>query len=448
VTLSAVRLTAEGVSIIAAASIRIDFAEVPRTGRPVVIETVRFERPVVRLIEQADGGLVGFSGFVKTDGGRDLADGGSTRLSDVLAIRELQVSGGAVSYEPMDEPAMRLRPLTFELQHERSAAAEAGWYGFDARLALDPVVRLDLKAQLNLDTAELDIADAALATSLTPAQYEVFTPEIQAVLRQYEVVGDLEWSLHGRIPLKDTARSALETHLSLTDASISFGEYVLPTKSMHLSARLSEGLLDVHDCSIEALGGAAQLAFQMSLAGPQAGSFEGRGEGQSIRLEQALEYREGVEPRFRGDGAFAVEVHGSFEDPDASFGGSGDVEIRDGHLPLVDLFRGVLGIKGLREDKDYATGDFELTPDRVRWSDIKVGGGAIGIAGAGDLFYDGRLDLEFNVGPLQGREGVLGVIGDTVGIVADRLVKYDVTGTVDEPKIAVKPLKVGGRQRQ
>jgi len=448
VTLAPVRLTADGQAIIEADSIRIDFAEVPRLGRPVVIEAARFDRPVVRLIEQADGSLLGFSGFVKTDGGRDLPDGGSTRPSDVLAIARLQVNGGAVSYEQQGRPPMRLRPLTFELDHRPppagDAAAEAGWYGFEVTLALDPVVQLDLDARLNLDTAVLDVARAVLNTSLTPAQYEVFTPEIQDFLRQYEIVGDLEWTMSGQVPLKDTARSAIETQLSLTDASVSFGEYALPTESMRLSARLSEGRLDVHDCSIDFLGGTAQLTFQARLAGPQAGSFEGKGEGQNIRLEQALQYEEGVEARFRGSGAFQVEARGSFEDLDASFGGRGDIAIRDAHLQLVDLFRGALGIKGRREDKDYATADFALTPDRVHWSDIKVGGGAIGISGAGDLFYDGRLDCLLNVGPLTGREGVLGVIGDTVGIVTDLLVRYALTGTVKDPKVAVKPLHLRG----
>ncbi|MHC4766157.1 MAG: hypothetical protein ACYTF2_13750, partial [Planctomycetota bacterium] len=176
-------------------------------------------------------------------------------------------------------------------------------------------------------------------------------------------------------------------------------------------------------------------------------SFEAQGEGQNIRLEQALKYEEGVEPRLRGNGSFHVEARSSFEDLDASFGGSGDVEIRDAHLQLVDLFRGALGIKGRREDKDYATADFALTPDRVRWSDIKVGGGAIGIAGNGDLFYDGRLDCLLNVGPLKGREGVMGVVGDTVGIVTDSLVRYALTGTVEDPKVAVKPLRLRGGKK-
>ena len=51
-----------------------------------------------------------------------------------------------------------------------------------------------------------------------------------------------------------------------------------------------------------------------------------------------------------------------------------------GHLALVDLFRGVLGITGLRADTDSGSTDFTLTPDRVRWSDVKVSGATIGIA--------------------------------------------------------------------
>jgi hypothetical protein len=452
VTLTPVRLTADGVSIIAADSIRIDFAKVPMVGHPVVIEAAVFDRPVVRLIEQADGSLLGFSGFVKADGGQDLPDGGSTRLSDVLDITQLQVEHGALSYEPADGPPMRLRPLTFELDHQRppagDAAAEAGWYAFDVMLALRPVVRLDLDARLNLDTAVLDVASAAVNTSLTPAQYEVFTPELQDFLRQYGIVGDLEWTLSGQVPLRDTAQSAIETQVHLTDASVSFGEYVLPTESMKLSARLSEGLLDVHEWSVASLGGTAELTFRLWVAGPQAGTFEGQGEGQNIRLERALRYEEGTEARFRGSGTFQVEARGSFEDLDASFGGRGDIAIRDAHLQLVDLFRGALGIKGRREGKDHATADFELTPDRVRWSHIKVGGNAIGINGDGDLFYDGRLDCLFNVGPLKGREGVLGVIGDTVGIVTNQLVAYEVTGTVEDPKINVTALGVGGAKKE
>jgi hypothetical protein len=447
VTLAPVSLTAEGVSIVEADSIRIDFAEVPRVGRPVVIEAARFERPVVRLIERDDGSLLGFSGFVKTGGGRDLPDGGSTRLSEVLAITLLEVDRGAVSYEQQGRPPMRLRPLTFELHHERpaagDAAAEPGWYAFDARLALEPVAHLDVDSRLNLDTAVLDVGRAVLGTSLTPARYEVFTPEVQEILRRYEIVGDLEWDLSGRVPLRDAAASRIDTHLSLTGASISFGSYVLPMRSLELTATLSEGVLDVGQATVETLGGRARLTLRVWLEGPTAGSFEAQGEGQGLRLEQALKHEEGIEPKHRGEGAFHVEVGGSLEDLAGTFGGSGDLSVAEGHLAIVNLFGDLLSIAGERRDRDRLSADFELMPDRVRWSDAKVSSDVLGIAGGGVLFYDGRLDLMLSVGPLQGREGVLGVVGETVGIVTDRLVRYQVTGTLEDPKVGVRPLDLG-----
>jgi hypothetical protein len=446
VTLMPVRLTADGVPFITADSIRVVFAEVPKVGSPVVIEAAVFDRPVVRLIEQADGSLLGFSGFVKTDGGQELADGGSTRLSDVLDITALEVTDGGLSYEPRDGPAMRLRPLTFALQHERpapgDAEAEAGWYDFAARLLLRPVARLDVASRLNLDTAVLDIGSAMLTTSLTTAQYEVFTPEIQEILRQYQIVGDLEWSLSGQVPLRDTAATAIDTSLKLDDGSVSFGEYVLPARSIELSARLSEGVLDVHDWTVELLGGRAQLTFKVQAAGPEAGHFEAQGAGEGLRVERALKFAEGEET-LRGSAGFHVRVQGSFEDLGNTFTGNGDLEVTEGHFTVVDIFNRVLGIGGRREDKDHGSGDFELTPDRVRWSDVRVSSNVIGIQGDGDLLYDGRLDLLVNVGPLKGRQEVLGLIGDAVGIVTDRLVAYHVAGTVQEPKVNVKPLSLG-----
>ena len=165
-------LTSGDVTFIRADSVRVEFAQVPRPGRPIVISEVALQRPVVRLIEQHDGSLAGFRGFVASEGGRVLPDGGSTRLSDVLAITVIRVADGRVSYEPLDKPAMVLRPLTFDLTRARPAAAapEAGWYAFEASLTLDPVAELVTSARLNLDTGDLDIARLTLDVALSPAR--------------------------------------------------------------------------------------------------------------------------------------------------------------------------------------------------------------------------------------------------------------------------------------
>jgi hypothetical protein len=448
VTLTDVRLTSGAVPIITADALRIEFAEIPRPGRPIVLESVRFKHPVVRLIEQSGGALEGFSDFVKPGAGKVEPDGGSTRLSDVLDIQRIEVDDGCVRYEKQGLPAMRLLPLSFALEHDQQVSADAssepGWYGFTAELALKPVVHLDVDARLNLDTAVLDVTKAALSTSLTAAQYTVFTPEIQDVLRRYAIVGDLEWTLSGRVPLEDTAAISIDTHLSLSKASMSFGDYVLPLDSVAVTAGLSDGVLDVSEGKIAALGGTAQVTLKQWLAGADSGRFEMQGQGEDLDIEQALRYPPGVQPKVTGDLDFHVQTQGSFGDLAGTFSGSGDVYVDNGHFSFIDLFRSVLNIKGTRSDRDVGSADFELTTDRVRWSNIKLSGGLLGIAGHGDLLYDGHIEYLLAVGPMHGRQGVLGFFGDLISAVSSRIIAYRVTGTVDDPKVEVAPLEVGG----
>jgi hypothetical protein len=385
---------------------------------------------------------------VKPGGGRGLPDGGSTLLSDVLAISRIVVDGGALHYEAPEKPPMRLRPLTFDLREDTRTASDAdlgpGWYAFDVRLALDPVAQLDLDARLNLDTAVLDIASAVLSTSLTSAQYEIFTPELQSVLRQYAIVGDLEWQLNGQVPLRDTAGSAIDTHLSLSEASMNLGNYVLPLESVVISARLSEGVLDVHDATLESLGGKTQLTLRQWVAGSQAGRFELQGDGLDLDIEQALRYPKDVEPMVTGELDFHVRAEGSFADLAGTFAGSGDVLVDNGHFVFLDLMRNFLDIKGKRSERDRGSADFKLTPDRVRWNDVKMSGDLIGVGGSGDMYYDGRLEFLIASGPLHGRHGVVGLFGDLVTSVTSRLVAYRVSGTYHEPTIEVAPLEMGG----
>ena len=91
ITLRGVRLVAGGESIVTVDSIEIVLARVPRRGEPIVIERVTLEKPVVRLIPTGTGSLLGFGDFVKPGEGAMLADGGSTRLSDVLAIDTIRL---------------------------------------------------------------------------------------------------------------------------------------------------------------------------------------------------------------------------------------------------------------------------------------------------------------------------------------------------------------------
>ena len=183
VVLGEVSLRTPEVDLIVAESIQVDFAELPKVGRPIVIEAIVLRRPVVRLVRKPGGGLEGFSGLVKSSGGDSAADGGSTRPSDVFAIHEIRVIDGAVQYENTGRPPMRLDQLTFALIGEPDAG-DPGWYRFDARVGRPPVLDLDVDARLNIDTAQLELLGVTARLAVAPSQYQVLPPELQSILRR------------------------------------------------------------------------------------------------------------------------------------------------------------------------------------------------------------------------------------------------------------------------
>jgi hypothetical protein len=142
-----------------------------------------------------------------------------------------------------------------------------------------------------------------------------------------------------------------------------------------------------------------------------------------------------------------VQVNGDYDTLAETFTGNGEITTTDARLRVVGLFRDVIGLGGTHKSDDSGRTDYELTPDRVKFTKIKVSGAMLGIEGDSDLYYDGRLDGVLHVGPMKGRTGVVGVIGDAFGVVTNRMVAYRVEGTIQEPKISVRPLSIGARKK-
>ena len=445
VLLSSVALTAGELAIVEAESIQVEFAEVPKVGRPIVIEAIVLRRPVVRLVRKPGGGLEGFSGLVKPSGGASGADGGSTRPSDVFAIRAIRVIDGAVQYENPGRPPMRLDNLTFTLVGEPDAG-DPGWYRFDARVGRPSVLDLDVDARLNIDTAQLELSQVTARLSVAPSQYQVLPPELQLILRRHEVAGTLAVHLTGMLPLRDPADADLEAQVRVTDARITFGDYVLPVKSMVADLRLADRELRFDPMMIAAFRGTVELAGRIGLHGDYPAQVALK--GQDLHLEDALRPSGDGPPRFAGRIDAEGTVAGSLAALDRTVQGGGDVSVDKGRLVGTALIGALLRALQVRPTgnvggNDRGTAHLELFGDRVRMTNLKLVSGEIAIRGDGDVFYDGRLDLRLNAGYLERLETVLGPIGDFIGLLTDRLVSYHVTGTLRDPKVGVRPLSFG-----
>ena len=125
------------------------------------------------------------------------------------------------------------------------------------------------------------------------------------------------------------------------------------------------------------------------------------------------------------------------------------MSVSDGRLRIIRVFDGLLAAAGpvtkKRAGNDRGSLKFELAGDRLHLTEVQAVGGSIGVRGRGEIFYDGRLNLRFTAGPLEGFDrGVLKDIGKVFSAVTGQLVSYQVSGTLQEPIFAVRTFGVGG----
>jgi hypothetical protein len=442
-TLREVKLTDDAQPFVTAASMRIVFTERPRRGRPIVIETVELIKPVVELRQRADGSLLGFSGFIESTEGRTREDGGSTRPSDVFAIRKLSIVDGVFIYRTPDNDAMRLDEITFDLTSNPDK--EQGWYALDALLERAPVFRLALDGRLNIDTASLDMAETTLDVELAPEQYELLPPQLQRVLKEHEVRGDLSLGVSGMLPLRQPMGGDLRLHLLLTEGRFAFGDYVLPIQSMETIARLQEQTIRVEPLVIAGLGGTLQTTGRIDPARDWMADLDLDAEG--LRIEQALRNTGDAKPKYAGRVDLNGKVTGGLAEPAQTLEGSGVLNVTEGrlvNLPLIGgLVRVVAGEKPAGEGKDRLRADLQLGEGETRFRGIELLSAAVAARGEGEIRFDGQMDFTFNAGPLERVQGSLGAIGDLLGKVTDQILKYHVTGRIGELEFAVQPLGIG-----
>ncbi|MDY7109915.1 MAG: AsmA-like C-terminal region-containing protein [Planctomycetota bacterium] len=442
-TLHEVRLTDDETPFVTATSMRIVFTERPRRGRPIVIETIELTEPVVELRQRPDGSMVGFSDFIESTEGRTRADGGSTRPSDVFAIRTLRIIDGVFVYATPDDQAMRLDEITFDLTS--SPDSEQGWYALDALLERAPVFTLALDGRLNIDTASLDLADTTLDVHLQPEQYELLPPQLQKTLNQHDIRGVLSMGLSGMMPLADPMSGDLDLHLLLTEARIAFGEYMLPIQSLETMARLEEQTIHIEPLVIAGLGGTLQATGDLRPVRGWGADLQLDARG--VRIEQALRDTGEQPPRFAGRVDLDGELSGELADPAQSLAGTGVLQVTEArlvNLPVVGgLVRTVSGGKANGAGKDRLRADLQLAKGETRFRDIELLSAAVAARGEGEIGFDGRIDFTFNAGPLERVQGSLGAIGDLLGKMTDQLMKYHVTGPIGEPKFDIRPLGIG-----
>jgi hypothetical protein len=453
------------IDIISCSSGTVTLAEIPQVGKPIVIKEVILDKPAFQLIAIAPGDkrMVGYDNFLRekpTSGPSTsaLTTQQRAKLSDLLQMRLVKISEGRIVYDPRIEGTapMELDHINTTLKIEPT---EAGWYKLGATMARAPLFDLSVAGQLNLDDFSARDAALKLRADLSPNQLSYLPPQLQQVLKKYDVHGALEAMVLGEFPILKPLEGQGSADVTLTDANVTLGEYRIPVNRLEMSARLEERVVHMPVFKIDALRGSLQAtaATQMNE------QFDTRAKLQinGMMLEDLLAgHKEGQPAKFAGkvDGEVDVSAPARIIGdrirgrPSAALSenwGSAWVKVNQGTLvslptlkKITEALSSTLRLVGAGADdvpSDRLSAQASFNGDRATITELTFVGDVLAARGKGTVGLDQSIDVTINAGPIAKVQDVLGsTVGGAIAKLTDKLVAYRVTGKLKEPKVEVE----------
>ena len=458
----------DGTRVASAEVASVTLTEIPRVGRPVLIERVLLRGGLVELIEEegADG-LTGFRGLVPFVEGAPASASDDTsaprqgfepepRLSDALRIRRVDLENCGVRYTPAGgEAPMRIEGITSALDVEPVDEAGRLWHAFALESSRGGVFSAALKGRVDLDRLVVELSPSTVRFDMREGPAEELPPGIQALLREREARGVMRVDVSGSAPVREFERADLRASVELTGFNLALSEtYRLPVSSAMLEGRLTSGVATLTSGDLSLLGGDALVGGELDLREASMPASV-RWSLEKVDLKEALRGAP-AEGEAAGDGgALAGKVRASGRatlnaaDGLESLRGEGTFEITEGRFAGVSFFERLVKaidvgkMTAAGRNTSAARGAFTLRGPAADFSEIALVTPVLSARGQGVLHFDGSLDFLLNAGPLERVQDALGEVGRVFGIVSDRLVKYRVRGTVGAPSVDVVPFGIG-----
>ena len=462
------------VDIIKAAGATITLAEIPHVGRPIKISQFVLDQPEVQFIsvEPGKAKLVGFGDFVKPGAvKKEPTSKPDKKLSDIFQIRMIRLNDGKVVYDPR---VAGQEPLVLDhIWTETDIVPSADGASYDLSLGLNrqPVFSLDARGRFNLDTLELTNTAITLDGSVGHDKEAFLPPQLQKVVDQYQIEGKLSIHFTGSVPFKDYKAADVNFDTRLTRANLTTEEFRLPIQRFDIDAQMKDRKLVVSSITLKALKGRAEANGIVRL---------NRRLDSDLHLDVAdmriddLFVHPGTAEKPKMAGKLAANINAAMPisalivrlSPDSATSaklqtlapellepmpakwGAGQIHLDKGRLvdvPVLEqLSRAIktttslLTFKRKSEPTEKLDMKFDFMGDQIKIGEFTYAGEIVAARGNGAIALDQRLDLTVNGGPISKLTSLLGTtIGEIVTTVTPELVTYKVTGTIDEPKVAV-----------
>jgi hypothetical protein len=341
-------------------------------------------------------------------------------------------------------------PLRFDSLrvHLEAPAGQPEWYPLTCALKREPLLEVRLVGRIDPDTAVLDISNLAVRASLHPENYEMLDQAERALIERYRPQGELTLTMQGQVPLKQPRDVTGRARLDLQKASVLLGKILLPFDAFGLRLKVADRVAALeYETTLLGGQGSGQATLQLDAGHPTDMSWK----VENVRIEETLRLMQQDQPQYAGRLCSEGGLRGELTRLPASLSGEGSLDIDQANLVNLPVIKNLLAMVakarsaiGMRAGaNDAAHAEFALQPDHLDVKQAEVITTLAAFRGKGQLGYDGRLNLEVNGGVLSKLHGGLGKVGELFKKMSDKVVTYQVRGTLSEPKVSVKPLGLG-----
>lgn len=482
----------EGTTILDVPTGSITLDTIPYSRGQVRFAGFELNDPVLRFTVNKDDQLVGWGNFVK-DIGDDDDDTPPIRNSDAFAMRKVSVSNGTIEYHDVDDPTrtMRLDDITIDLDADNAddvgddepknadIPADApdiprgqNWYQIDATLDRSPIVKVTLDCGLDIDTGNVIVRLLGVNTKLDPDAVDILPPQLQSFVEEHRMAGSYTSSLWGSVIADDPLEGPLRLESTLTDANFTSEDGTLEIKRIDTSYTLKRGVLILTNLKGDLLGGTIEADGEILLEEepprPRRRALSGdttAADDESVEMTDGRPIYSiiaGVQldkvdlarltgsreesSRIRGELDLDVEMTGLADQLPATLEGTGFISVQKGRLaniPVLSALGRVVNVILLRNaDSDRLQSDLTLRPDGVVMEQIVVTAGLMAARGRGIVRFNDTLLFVLNAGPLERIQNSIGAIGRAMGAITDRIVRYEVSGEIGEPRVRVRPFGI------
>ena len=257
---------APSVQILGIGKLDLRLAELPFHDKPIVVENLAVERPVLNLVRLEDGSWVG-PGLLQRARREPPPEDRRIKLSDALRLRQFTVTDANVRFE--DRTRASTKPMEWRGIDARLELAPqtASKYGFHFSADNKQVAHVDLAGSADVDA--LDVTVDKLVMNATARRDEKSSPlpaQLQELLHELGLEGAVRFEARGAIPLKDPTKGNFKLDAALD--RVSMRPPTQPWSLDHLSMALyaqrepekPEIDLKLVDVSARGVGGALDVS--------------------------------------------------------------------------------------------------------------------------------------------------------------------------------------------